>query len=245
LLIQKPIAKKLISLTIIIPLAVISFFLFQKNTKGIELPLELREPVIDLYDSLKLEAGGLSRAAFDYGIKGYQYLLSGGKIKNDSVISIIDFSLSSGNKRLFVIDLKRVRILFNTYVSHGKKSGMESANEFSNTPNSNKSSLGFYITANTYQGKHGYSLRLEGEEDGINDNALSRGIVMHAASYVNEVTAMQRGYIGRSQGCPAIPEALHRAIIEKIKNGSCLFIYSPDLFYITHSVIIKDLADNV
>lgn len=204
-----------------------------------------REPVIDLYDSLKLEAGGLSRAAFDYGIKGYKYLLSGGKIKNDSVISIIDFSLCSGNKRLFVIDLKRVRILFNTYVSHGKNSGMESANEFSNTPNSNKSSLGFYITANTYQGKHGYSLRLEGEEDGINDNALSRGIVMHAASYVNEATAMQRGYIGRSQGCPAIPEALHRAIIEKIKNGSCLFIYSPDLFYIAHSLIIKGLADNV
>lgn len=241
---QKPIAKKLISLAIITLLTIFSFSFLQSNATGTEKASVYRKPVIDLYDSLKLGAEGLSRAAFDYGLKGYKYLLADGKIKNDSVISIIDFSLSSGRKRLFVIDLKHLNVLFNTYVSHGRNSGMESANDFSNDPSSHKSSLGFYITANTYKGKHGYSLRLEGEESGINDNALSRGIVMHAAPYVNEGIARNRGYIGRSQGCPAIPEALHKAIIQKIKDGSCLFIYSPDHFYITHSPIIKGIAAN-
>lgn len=195
-----------------------------------------------LYDSLHLGVSGLSKQAFDYAVTGYNYLLSQGKIKNDGVLSIVDFSLPSSAKRLFVIDLKNYAVLFNTYVSHGRNSGKAIANEFSNAANSFKSSLGFYVTSGTYKGKHGYSLRLEGEEQGINDNALSRGIVMHCAPYVSEDFIKRQGYIGRSQGCPAIPSTIYKPIIEKIKDGSCLFMYSPDKFYMSHSEILKNLS---
>jgi len=195
-----------------------------------------------LYDSLHLNNSGLSRQAFSYAMKGYNYLLSLGKIKNDETVSIIDFSLPSYTKRLFVVDVKKGIVLFNTYVSHGRNSGKEVAGKFSNEPESFESSLGFYITSDTYNGKHGYSLRLEGEEAGINDNAFSRGIVMHSAPYVNERLIQKQGYIGRSEGCPAVPEKLYKSIIEKIKNGSCLFMYSPDKDYMTHSQIINNGA---
>jgi hypothetical protein len=192
----------------------------------------------ELYTTLNLQSLGLSQSAFNYAIVGYNQLLNTGKIKNDDVLSIIDFSLPSSKKRLFVIDLKQAVVLFNTYVSHGKNSGKDNATIFSNKDNSFKSSLGFYVTANTYNGKHGLSLRLEGEEKGINDNAMNRGIVMHAANYVSENFINAQGYLGRSEGCPAIPAGLHKPIIEKIKDGSCLFIYSVDKYYTSHSRLI-------
>lgn len=195
-----------------------------------------------LYDSLHLAAEGLSRAAFEYAMEGYQYLLREGKIQNDETVSIIDFTLPSTEKRLFVVDVKLGKVLFNTYVSHGRNSGKEMATEFSNDPQSYKSSLGFYVTAGTYTGKHGYSLKLEGEEPGINDNALARGIVMHSAPYVSERTIDQLGFLGRSQGCPAVPGALYKSIITAIKDGSCLFIYSDNNNYLSHSPILKDIA---
>jgi hypothetical protein len=190
-----------------------------------------------LYQQLGLEAMGLSRVAFQYALNGWNTLLKEGKIKKDNILSILDFSLPSGEKRLFVIDLTLGKLLFNTYASHGKNSGTIIPTHFSNRQNSNQSSLGFYITGETYKGKHGTSLRLQGEESGINDNALSRGIVVHGADYANEQIAEQRGYIGRSQGCPAIPQQLSKPIIEQIKNGTCLFIYSPDKNYFKKSAI--------
>lgn len=193
-----------------------------------------------LYDSLELGSIGLSKDAFVFALKGYYRLQAAGKLSNDTILSIIDFSLPSNKKRLFVINIKMGELLFSTLVSHGKKSGKELATSFSNKLNSYKSSLGFYITGNIYNGHHGCSLRLEGEESGINDNALSRGIVMHSAAYVDERFISNQGYIGRSQGCPAIPEEIHKEIIEKIKNGSCLFIYSPDKYYATHSKMIRN-----
>jgi len=192
-----------------------------------------------LYDSMHLNKTGLSREAFQYAVTGYNKLLAEGKIQNDSVLSIVDFTLSSGKKRLFVINPKTGNMLFNTYVSHGRNSGNEVATSFSNEPNSFKSSLGFYITGNTYKGQHGYSLRLIGEEEGINDNALSRGIVMHSAWYVNEKLARTKGFIGRSQGCPAIPSTVYKSIIQKIKDGSCLFLYSADKLYTSSSKLIQ------
>jgi L,D-transpeptidase catalytic domain len=190
---------------------------------------------IDIYDSLHLVDFGLSKAAFKEGLDGLSLLVSTGEIQNDGILSIIDLSLPSSKKRLFVIDLNICKLIFITYVSHGRNSGKEIATQFSNKPHSYKSSLGFYVTGNTYFGHHGYSLRLNGKEEGINDNACSRGIVIHGASYVNERIAKNQGYIGRSEGCPAIPKTLHRKIIEKIKNGTCLFMYSPDKFYEAHS----------
>lgn len=195
-----------------------------------------------VYDELKLADLGLSRYAFDYALKGYNFLLSSGKLKNDEILSIVDFSQLSSKKRLYVIDLKNKKLLFNTYVSHGRNSGREMASEFSNEPESNKSSLGFYVTGDTYVGKHGYSLRLLGEEKGINDNANSRAIVMHCAPYVSEGAIKIQGFIGRSLGCPALPQEVYKPIIEKVKNGSCLFLYSPDKYYADHSDILKKLA---
>ncbi len=189
----------------------------------------------DIYDSLHLGDFGLSRAAFKEGLAGLSLLVSSGDIQNTGILSIIDLSLPSSKKRLFVIDLNICKLIFNTYVSHGRNSGKEMATQFSNNPHSFESSLGFYVTGEAYFGHHGYSLKLNGKEEGINDNACSRGIVIHSAPYVNEHIAQSQGYIGRSEGCPAIPKTLHRKIIEKIKNGTCLFVYSPDKFYETHS----------
>jgi hypothetical protein len=182
----------------------------------------------NLYGQIKLDSLGLSQEAFNYGLQGYLGLVSNGTVKKNNIISIVDFSLPSSKKRLFVIDL----------VSHGRNSGQEMATEFSNDQNSFKSSLGFFVTGNTYKGEHGYSLRLEGMEAGINDNAYNRSIVMHAASYVNEKVVQMKGFLGRSLGCPAVPPALHKAIINTIKDGSCLFLYSPDTTYLTHSKIL-------
>ncbi len=150
--------------------------------------------------------------------------------------------LSSVKKRLFVIDIKNYKILYNTYVAHGRNSGTEYAKEFSNDPDSYKSSLGFYVTQNTYKGEHGFSLHLEGEEKGINDNAYSRAIVMHCAPYVNENFIRNKGYIGRSLGCPALPQKIYKPIIEKIKNGTCLFLYSPDTYYLSHSAFLQQTS---
>lgn len=180
-----------------------------------------------LYKTLNLNSLGLTEEAFDYALKGYEYLKDAGKLENENILTIADFSLPSSQKRLFVLDMENGRLLYQTYVAHGRNSGKEFANQFSNQPESFKSSLGFYVTKNTYVGKHGFSLRLEGKEKGINDNAMKRAIVMHAADYVDKKFISMQGYIGRSLGCPALPKEVYKPILTKIKDGSCLFIYSP------------------
>ena len=194
---------------------------------------------LGLYDSLRLGSLGLARQAFDCAIKGFGYMKNEGDVSNRNIISIIDFSKPSSQKRLFVIDLSRCKVLFNTYVAHGAQSGKAFASLFSNAPESNKSSLGFYETQGTYIGGNGYSLRLQGIEKGINDNAFKRDIVIHGADYVNENYIRSKGCIGRSWGCPALPQRLHKAIIDVIKNGTCLFIYSEDDNYLGHSKILN------
>lgn len=197
---------------------------------------------MNLYDSLRLGSLGLARQAFDYAMKGFNIMKSVGEVSNKNIISIIDFSKPSSQKRLFVIDLTNCKVLFNTYVAHGMQSGKEFASQFSNTPESNKSSLGFYETLGTYIGGNGYSLRLQGIEKGINDNANKRAIVIHGAGYVDESLIRSQGYIGRSWGCPALPQRLHKAIIDVIKNGTCLFIFSPDHNYLSQSMILNQPA---
>lgn len=192
-----------------------------------------------VYDSLKLNMMGLSQQAYQYAMQGFIHLLKTGQISNDRIISIADFSQSSTKKRFFVIDLKNFKVLFNTYVAHGQNSGAAMATQFSNTPESLQSSLGFFTTSSTYNGKNGYSMHLKGMEDGINDKAEERAIVMHGAPYINENIINDRGYIGRSWGCPAVPEKLNKPIIDKIKNGSCLFIYSKNSRYQQTSKILN------
>ena len=217
-------------------------FATEKNTRDISASANntSNTDAVDAeYDSMRLNDLGLSKTAFNYAMKGFNYLVQQGKFSKDNIISIVDFSQPSSHKRLFVIDLNDLRVLYNTYVAHGVNSGKEYANQFSNTPESNKSSLGFYETKNTYLGGNGYSLRLAGLEKGINDNAEKRDIVIHGADYVDESLIRSQGYIGRSWGCPALPEKLHKPIIDKIKNGSCLFIYSTDIAYLKKSKIIN------
>lgn len=198
-----------------------------------------------VYEAMGLSAAGLNRQVFEFAMIGFKKILEAGRIDNDRIISIIDFSKPSSEKRLFVIDLKSQKLLFKTYVAHGMNSGRELARYFSNTPESNKSSLGFYTTSDTYIGKHGYSLHLHGLEKGFNDKAFERDIVMHAADYVNETVIRNTGYAGRSWGCPAVPEKLSKSIIDQIKHGTCLFIYAPDRNYIRKSHLIKPIAVDI
>ncbi|MEO8234353.1 MAG: murein L,D-transpeptidase catalytic domain family protein [Flavobacterium sp.] len=175
---------------------------------------------------------------FKKAMEGFYALKEKGLVQKD-ILTVIDFSLSSTKKRLWVIDLSNNTILYNTVVSHGMNSGGEYANSFSNSASSNKSSLGFYTTGETYNGKHGLSLKLDGQEKGINSNARSRAVVIHGASYANPSILKSQGYLGRSQGCPAIPEALKTQIIKTIKDKSCIFIYHPSRSYEITSKLIS------
>lgn len=195
--------------------------------------------VDSIFNSLDLEQAGLSREAFFEAYKGYEYLLSKNKLRRKDLLTIADFSQSSSKKRLYIIDLAKGKILFNTYVAHGHNSGTDYATSFSNAANSNKSSLGFLVTAETYNGGKGYSLRFDGVEKGINDNVRDRAIVMHGSSYVNPARAANGTMMGRSWGCPAVSYAEHKTIINTIKGGSCFFIYSPDAFYVNNSKILN------
>lgn len=188
-----------------------------------------------LYSSLQLDSLGLNAEAYHKAITGFLNMVISGEVHNPGVLSIIDFSRPSSEKRLFVLDTYDGSLLFNTLVAHGRNSGKLLATRFSNRRNSYMSSLGFYVTGDPFIGQHGYSLRLEGIEKGWNDNASSRRIIMHPADYVSEEHIRQWGYLGRSEGCPAIPEELDSAIIDSIRGGSCLFIYSPDTRYLQRS----------
>lgn len=178
------------------------------------------------------QSNPLDYEVFDKAVKGYINLKNAGKLGSDKdVISICNFNLSSTENRLWIIDLAQKKVLFNTYVAHGQGSGEEFATHFSNKENSHQSSLGFYVTAETYQGEHGTSLRLQGMDQGFNDAALDRGIVVHGAEYVSSKFVNSQDRLGRSWGCPAVPTALSLPIINAIKGGTCLFIYRSDAKY--------------
>ena len=155
--------------------------------------------------------------------------------KNNHLLTVIDFSLPSSEKRMWVIDLQTNTTLYHTYVSHGKNSGGLFADNFSNIKNSNQSSLGFYITGEMYYGKNGLSLRLDGMEPGINDKARSRAIVIHGAWYANEQIIKNTGRLGRSYGCPAVPEAIHKGLINDIADQTVVFIFKDDDNYYEQS----------
>ncbi len=192
-----------------------------------------------IYNNMGLANFGLPRIAFSMAVRGFSKLRNKGLVGADSVITIIDFSKSSKKKRLYVIDLKNQDMIFNTVVAHGRNTGGEFARFFSNKPKSNKSSLGFYITEGTYFGSNGYSLKLKGTERGINDKALARAIVIHGADYANEDVIDKKGYLGRSYGCPALPQKYNKQIIDSIKEGNCLFVYYPDQNYLKNSKLLN------
>lgn len=191
-----------------------------------------------LYDSLQLDKIGLSLDALQYAYTGYLNLKDKGALKNDAVLSICDFSQSSFKKRLYILDVKNFKVLKNTYVAHGKNSGLQYASNFSNTPESLQSSLGFFVTKATYTGKHGLSLRLEGKEPGINSKAEERAIVVHGADYIG-AHRLKSAYMGRSFGCPAVPLQESAEVINAIKDGTVLFIYHPSMSYLHGSKLLN------
>jgi hypothetical protein len=192
-----------------------------------------------VYCAIQLEQYGLSKDAFTYAWKGYQQLLDKKMISRTNYLTICDFSQSSLKKRLYIIDVINNKLLINTWVAHGRNSGGEFATHFSNKPESLQSSLGFYLTSNTYIGEHGLSLRINGVEPGFNDKALERSIVIHGAAYVDEARARNGMFMGRSWGCPAVPLKESTTIINTIKNGTCLFIYHPSRNYLLGSKILN------
>lgn len=196
-----------------------------------------------VYNTINLQQYGLSEEAFDYAWKGYQHLLNKKKISRSNYLTICDLSQSSKKKRLYIIDVVKNKLLTNTYVAHGKNSGAEYATQFSNNPESLQSSLGFYLTSNTYIGAHGLSLRVMGVDPGFNDKALERSIVIHGAAYVDKARANAGIAMGRSWGCPAVPQNESTNIITTIKNGTCLFIYYPQKNYLRQSKILNGLLD--
>ncbi|RWW92312.1 murein L,D-transpeptidase catalytic domain family protein [Flavobacterium cerinum] len=192
-----------------------------------------------VYNRIKLHSASMPQFnVFEKAVIGFKHLKEQGKIKKD-IITLIDFSLSSNAKRLWIIDMATQTVLYNTLVAHGKNSGDEFATAFSNASSSNKSSLGFYATGEIYKGKHGESLRLDGLENGINSNARSRAVVMHAADYVSDNFIKAHKRLGRSQGCPALPAALNKEVINLIKDKSCLFIYHPSQNYEAASKLLS------
>jgi hypothetical protein len=183
---------------------------------------------------LSTKAPGLSRTALKYALTAYHQAARKGAVKKP-VLTVIDYSLPSSTQRMWVFDVNKERLLYKTYVAHGQNSGMSVPNHFSNQSSSKATSLGTYVTKDTYIGHQGYSLNLQGLEKGFNDNAYNRRVVMHGAWYVEPDFIKKTGRAGRSWGCPSIAQSLAKPVINTIKGGSVLFAYYPDHNYLSHS----------
>jgi hypothetical protein len=184
------------------------------------------------YTALGAEQEGLRFETFAKAMTGYLNLRQAGKLAEDKqLLTVVDFDLPSTEKRLWVLDLAKNEILFHTLVAHGHNSGENEATNFSNTDQSNMSSLGFYATGSEYEGKHGHSLKLQGLDEGFNTNAEARSVVMHGADYVSEDFIKQNGRLGRSLGCPALPMDQYSQIIDAVNGGTCLFLNKSDAGY--------------
>jgi L,D-transpeptidase catalytic domain len=174
------------------------------------------------------ELGDIDPAVFALALEAAGSAVERGEVRDPETLTVIDYSKPSTEKRMWVYDVRTHALLFDELVSHGRGSGKTIATSFSNDPSSNKTSLGLFRTGETYVGHNGYSLRLDGLEPGVNDNARERAIVVHGAPYVNAATAKANGYLGRSLGCPAVRPEIAHSLIDAIKNGGILFAYYPD-----------------
>jgi len=191
---------------------------------------------IDLYN--RINDNDLDFEAFKHGLKGFTKLQQEGKLTNNKYLTIIDMSISANTERFFIINMETYQLEHKSLVAHGKNTGGEYAKQFSNIVSSYKTSLGFYKTAETYTGKHGHSLRLDGLEFS-NNKARERAVVIHEAKYVSNSYIQKNGRLGRSFGCPSLPKKNYKTIISKIKNGSCLFIYYPEKNYLKKSKLVS------
>ncbi len=216
--------------------------LFSFNGTSIEPTKAVNETSVVLNSAHKiyeeLNNNALPYEAFEQAYNGWLKLKDSVRFEKN-IITLVDFSKPSTEKRFFLIDIDSKEVVYQNYVAHGKNSGMLKAEKFSNIANSNQSSLGFYRTGETYYGKHGLSLKLDGLEKGINDMARKRHIVIHKAHYAEETFIKKYGRLGRSFGCPALPAANYQFVIDTIKDGTLLFIYHPKTTYIKTSSILN------
>ncbi|MGL4510979.1 MAG: murein L,D-transpeptidase catalytic domain family protein [Cetobacterium sp.] len=226
--------KKYLMLALILgSISTTSFGFTLKNPTKTELKLSkvvLEDNEKRLYEEIGLN-GKLNYDVFKTALNGYNKIDG----RKKELLTIIDYSKPSTEKRFFVIDMDKKELLVYSHVSHGKNSGGNIATSFSNKVSSYKSSLGFFLTENTYMGGNGYSLVLNGLEKGINDKAKDRYIVIHGADYANPKIAKSQGRLGRSLGCPALPKDISKKAIDMIKNGSVLFVYGNDTNYLERS----------
>ena len=226
---------------------ILSTFLYFVNaqsnlSKERQLALKKAELNIkELYNELNAAQYDLSFTAFRYAYIGYQTLKKQHRLNEKELFSIIDFTKDCNSKRFYTIDLQKMKIVFYTYVAHGKKSGERVPNSFSDVIESNKSSIGFYITGSTYNGSNGYSLMLHGDEKGYNSNLAKRSVVIHAADYANEDYIARNGRMGRSLGCPALPENINTEVINTIKEKTMIFAYYNDPKYLKTSKYLNAL----
>ena len=200
--------------------------------------------VTELYLHAHLASSNLDKSVLKKALIGYHNFKKSNLLApNRAILTIVDFNKSSRENRLWIIDLDKKQLLFNTLVAHGQGSGNDFAQNFSNIENSHQSSLGFYITNNIYQGKHGKSLVLNGMDRGFNTNAKTRAVVVHGAEYVSQAFIKVHGRLGRSHGCPALPPELTSQIIETIKDRTCLFINKSQPNY-TSSYLDQNSAES-
>lgn len=183
---------------------------------------------------LSQKAPQLDKKVLKLALVAYKKASAKGGVKKP-VLTVIDYSLPSSKQRMWVFDLHNERLLYNTYVAHGMNSGMSTPHHFSNQNMSKESSLGTYVTRDTYMGSKGLSLNLQGLERGINDNAYNRRVVIHGAWYVEPEFIKKTGRAGRSWGCPSIAKTMAKPVINTIKDGSVVFAYYPDKYYLSHT----------
>jgi hypothetical protein len=198
---------------------------------------KIEKPAHDLnlkLNHLSRKAPELKKRVLKLALTAYQKARARGAVKKP-VLTVIDYSLPSWKQRMWVFDMRKEKLLYNTYVAHGKNSGLDTPNHFSNQFSSKQTSLGTYVTKDTYIGSKGYSLNLQGLEKGFNDNAYHRRVVIHGAWYVEPEFIKRAGRAGRSWGCPSIAKTLAKPVINTIKGGSVLFAYYPDQRYLSHS----------
>lgn len=206
--------------------------------------IKISDPTTEVYRKIDFAgADSLSYDVFAKAYAGYNNLKAEGKLSADKhILTVCDYSLSSTKNRMWVIDLAANKVLLNTYVAHGQGTGEEFARAFSNNDGSHQSSMGFYVTGDTYNGSHGNSLYLHGMDKGYNDAAYARSIVMHGAAYVSKDFIAGQGRLGRSWGCPAVSAELCDKVIDYTKGGTCLFIYYPEEQYLAESYWLNKKA---
>jgi hypothetical protein len=196
-------------------------------------------PLTSLVAPLLKQAPGLSPQVLSLALTALGNAESKGLVRRDDRLTVIDYSLPSSQPRLFVFDLAQKKLLFRELCAHGRNSGDDHTSFFSNDPGSLATSLGLFVTEDTYVGNNGYSLRLRGLETGFNDMAWDRMIVMHGAAYVSRAAIKALGRLGRSWGCPAVPKEVAQKIIDTIRGGSAVFAYYPEKDWLSSSTFLR------